>query len=148
MLERNAVGRTSPATLHDVEKGAIRRFAEALGDLNPLYFDHDYARASGFTTVVAPPTFPSSFTAGVDVQALLGVPPRSLLLSEETIEYQRPIVAGDALLVTTRVAEVGERTGAAGRVEVAVLEDEGHDTGGHLVYRARRTFVVRAGRDG
>ena len=47
MLDRNAVGRTTPPTLCEVEKGAIRRFAESLGDYNPSYFDVEYARASG-----------------------------------------------------------------------------------------------------
>lgn len=147
MLERNAVGRSTPPTLHEVEKGAIRRFAEALGDLNPLYFDHDYARASGFATVTVPPAFPCSFTAGLELKELLGVPTRNLLLAEQTIEYERPIVAGDSLLVTARVAEITERPGPAGKVEVAVVEDEGRDQEGKLVYRSRRTFVVRAGRE-
>lgn len=147
MLERNAVGRTTPPTLHEVEKGAIRRFAEALGDLNPLYFDHEYARASGFSTITVPPAFPCSFTAGLELKDLLGVPTRNLLLAEQTIEYERPIVAGDALLVTTRVTEVTERPSPAGKVEVAVVEDEGRDQEGKVVYRSRRTFVVRAGRE-
>jgi acyl dehydratase len=147
MLERTAVGRSTPPTLHEVEKGAIRRFAEALGDLNPLYFDHEYARASGLSTIAAPPNFPCSFTAGLELKELLGVPSRQLLLAEQTIEYERPIVAGDALLVTTRVVEIAERPGPAGKVEVAVVEDEGRDREGKRVYRSRRTFVVRAGRD-
>ena len=39
MLVRNAVGRTTPPMLNEVEQGAIRRFAEALGDYNTAYFD-------------------------------------------------------------------------------------------------------------
>ncbi|MEW5741811.1 MAG: MaoC family dehydratase N-terminal domain-containing protein [Myxococcota bacterium] len=147
MLDRNAVGRTTPPTLHEVEKGAIRRFAEALGDVNPLYFDHEYARASGFSTITVPPAFPVTFTAGLELKELLGVPTRNLLLAEQTIDYERPIVAGDSLLVTTRVTEITERPSPAGKVEVAVVEDEGRDQEGKLVYRSRRTFVVRAGRE-
>jgi len=47
MLDKNAIGRSSPPTLNEVEKGAIRRFAEALGDFNPMYYDEEYARAAG-----------------------------------------------------------------------------------------------------
>jgi acyl dehydratase len=132
----SALGRSTSPTLNEVEKGAIRRFAEALGDLNPAYFDAEYARASGFRGVAAPPTFPLTFSAGVDVRALLGVGPRGLLLADYTVEYQRPIVAGDRLVVRSRVVEVGQRPGPAGKVEVGVL-----------VYRARRTFVVRTTRE-
>lgn len=147
MLDKNAVGRTTPPTLNDVEKGAIRRFAEALGDYNPIYYDEDYARASGFSSVVAPPTFPCSFHTGADLRELLGVPLRSLLNAEASFEYERPIVAGDRLLVTSRVAEVQERPSSTGKMEVAVLEDEGRDEEGKLVYRMRRTLVVRGSKE-
>ncbi len=147
MLDKNAVGRTTPPTLNEVEKGAIRRFAEALGDYNPIYYDDDYARASGFGSVVAPPTFPCSFHTGADLRELLGVPLRTLLNAEASFEYERPIVAGDRLLVTSRVAEVQERPSSTGKMEVAVLEDEGRDEEGRLVYRMRRTLVVRGSKE-
>ena len=143
LLDRSALGKTSAPTLNEVERGAIRRFAESLGDGNPVYFDADYARASGLPNVMAPPTFPLSFHTGSDLREVLGVPLRSLITAECGFEYERPICAGDRLLVTSRVAEVSERPGATGRVEVAVLEDEGRDEEGRLVYRLRRTFVVR-----
>ncbi len=147
MLDRNAVGRTTPPMLNEVEKGAIRRFAESLGDYNPAYFDLEYARASGFPGIVVPPSFPLSFTAGVDLRELLGVPARHLLLAEWSVDYERPVIAGDRLLLTTRVAEVGERPSPAGRVEVAVVEDEGRDENGQLVLKVRRTYVVRNTRE-
>ena len=135
MLDRNAVGRTTPPMLNEVEKGAIRRFAEALGDYNPAYFDAEYARASGFTGVVAPPSFPLSFTAGVDLRELLGIAAKHLLLAEWSVDYERPVVAGDRLLITTRVIDVAERPSAAGRVEIATVEDEGREESGKLVLR-------------
>jgi acyl dehydratase len=112
-----------------------------------MYFDADFARASGFRGLVAPPTFPVSFNAGVDWKALLGVGARGLLLADFTVEYERPIVAGDRLLVQSKVVEAGERPGPAGPVRVAVVEDEGLDATGALVYRARRTFVIRSARE-
>ncbi|WP_373428133.1 FAS1-like dehydratase domain-containing protein [Neobacillus niacini] len=32
-----------------------------MGDNNPLYHDEEYAKAHGFESIVAPPTFVSSF---------------------------------------------------------------------------------------
>jgi acyl dehydratase len=147
MLDRSAVGRTTPPTLTEIERGAIRRFAESLGDYNPIYFDAEYARASGFANITAPPGFPLSFAAGGDLRELLGVPSKNLVLGDITFEYERPIVAGDRLLVTSRVAEIAERPGPAGKVEVAVIEDEGRDEEGHVVFRIRRSYVVRALRE-
>lgn len=133
--------------MHEVERGAIRRFAESIGDLNPIYFEAEHARASGFKAIAAPPSFPITFSAGADYRELLGVPGKNLLLAEFTVEYDRAIVAGDRLLVSSRVTEAHERPGPAGRVEVAVVEEEGRDENGQVVYRARRTFIVRTTRE-
>ena len=147
MLDKNAIGRSSPPTLNEVEKGAIRRFAEALGDFNPMYYDEEYARAAGYPTIVAPPTFPASFHSAADLRELLGVGIKSLLHAEQAFEYDRPIFTGDRIYVSTRVAEVLERTGPAGKMDVAVIEDEGRDEEGNLVFKARRTLVVRASKE-
>ena len=149
MLDKNAIGRSSPPTLNEVEKGAIRRFAEALGDYNPIYYDEEYARASGYPTIVAPPTFPASFHSAADLRELLGVGIKSLLHAEQTFEYERPIFANDRIYVSTRVADVLERTGPTGaRMDVAVIEDEGRDEEGNVVFRARRTLIIRAAKEG
>lgn len=149
MLDKNAIGRASPPTLNEVEKGAIRRFAEALGDYNPIHYDEEYARASGFHTIVAPPTFPASFHSAADLRELLGVGIKSLLHAEQTFEYDRPIFAGDRIYVITRVSDVQERTGPTGaKMDVAVIEDEGRDEEGNVVFRARRTLIIRAQKEG
>jgi len=147
MLDKNAIGRSSPPTLNEVEKGAIRRFAESLGDYNPVYYDEEYARASGYPTIVAPPTFPASFHSSADLRELLGVGIKSLLHAEQVFEYERPIFAGDRIMVATRVADVLEKSGPAGKMDVAILDDEGRDEEGKLVFRARRTLVVRASKE-
>ena len=41
----------------EIGRASIRYFALAIGDDNPLYFDDEYARAGGYTGVIAPPTF-------------------------------------------------------------------------------------------
>src|SRR3954451_24358181 len=108
MLDRNAIGRASPPTLNEVEKGSIRKFAEAIGDYNPIYYDEEYAQASGYPTMVAPPTFPASFAPAADLRDLLGVSIRSLLHAEQSFEYDRPIFAGERIFVATRVEAVME----------------------------------------
>ncbi|MBL9039169.1 MAG: MaoC family dehydratase N-terminal domain-containing protein [Archangium sp.] len=148
MLDRTAVGRSTAGTLNEVEAGAIRRFAASVGDTSPLSFDTKAARDAGYDDVVAPPTFPVTFSSGADLREVLGVPVRHLLLAEQTWEYARPIVAGDRLTVKAKVADITERSSPAGRVEVAVISEEGLDAQGRVVFRGRRTYVVRAVREG
>ena len=144
MVDRNAIGRESKPALNEVEKGAIRRFAEALGETNPIYFEEAAARAAGYRSVVAPPTFPTTLRAGSDLRgSLLLAPGKHLLQAEQTIEYARPLVAGDKLTVKSRVADISQRATPSGMTDVVVIEDDGRNDAGELVYRTRALWVVR-----
>ncbi len=145
MLDRSLIGRESEPVVHDVEKGALRRFAEALGDPNPIYVDEEAARAAGYASLVAPPTYPVVLTVNERFRHSLDLGTRSFLHSEQQIEYGRPIVAGDRITVKTRVADVQERAGASGPMDILVLEDEGRDPQGAVVFRTRSTLVLRRG---
>lgn len=145
MLDRSLVGRESEPQVIEVERGAIRRFAEAIGDQNPLYEDEAAARAAGFPGLAAPPTFASALAAEARFRQALDLEPGSYLLGEQSFEYGRPIVAGDRVHVRSRVAEVTERPGPSGPAELLVIEDEGRDDAGALLFRARQTLVLRRG---
>jgi acyl dehydratase len=145
MLDKSLIGRTSDPILHEVEKGAIRRFAEALGDPNPLALDEAAARAAGFASLVAPPTFALTLGWGERFRHSLDLGTRSMLHGEQSFEFARRIVAGDRITVRSKVSDVQERTGASGPMDVIVIEDEGRDDQNTLVFRARATFILRRG---
>jgi acyl dehydratase len=145
MLDKSLIGRESEPVLHEVEKGAIRRFVEALGDPNPIYVEEEAAQIVGYPALVAPPTFPAVLTVNERFRHSLDLGTRSLLHGEQQIEYGRPILAGDRIVVKTRVADVQERAGASGPMDILVLEDEGRDERGALVFRTREVLVLRRG---
>jgi len=145
MLDKTLIGRESEPVLHEVEKGAIRRFAEALGDPNPLALEESAARAAGHPGLVAPPTFAVTLGWSERFRHSLDLGTRSVLHGEQGFEYARPIVAGDRLVVRSRVADVQERAGASGPMDVLVIEDEGRDEKGELVFKARSTLILRRG---
>lgn len=145
MLDRSLVGRESEPVVVVVEAGMIRRFAEALGDANPVYVDEAAARAAGHAALVAPPTFPAALAVNERFRHSLDLGTRLLLHGEQQIEYGRQVVAGDRLTIRTKVADVLERSGASGPMDVLVLEDEARDPQGNLVFRTRATLVLRRG---
>jgi acyl dehydratase len=143
MLDRSLIGRESEPIVHEVEKGAIRRFAEALGDPNPIYVDEAAARAAGYPALAAPPTFPVALTANERFRHSLDLGTRSILHGEQQFEYVRPVLAGDRITVRSKVADVQERAGASGPMDVIVFEDEGRDEKGELVFRTRAMLILR-----
>ena len=140
MLDRSLIGRQSEPVTHEVERGMIRRFAEAIGDPNPIYTDESAAKAAGYSQLVAPPTFAAALATNERFRSGLDLGTRSFLLSDQQFEYGRPILAGDRITVTTKVADVQER---AGGTDILVLEDEGRDAQNQLVFHSRTTLVLR-----
>jgi acyl dehydratase len=143
MLDRSLIGRESEPVVHEVEKGAIRRFAEALGDPNPIYTDEVAARAAGYPALVAPPTFPVVLASNERFRHSLDLGTRSILHGDQQFEYARPVLAGDRITVRSRVADVQERAGASGAMDVIVIEDEGRDEKGEVVFKTRAMLILR-----
>ena len=56
-MRQQAIGLESSPFTTDVEKGAIIKFAQAIGDENPIFNDEAEARKSKYGGLVAPPTF-------------------------------------------------------------------------------------------
>lgn len=143
MLDRGLIGRRSDPVVNEVERGAVRRFAEALGLSDDVHYDEKAAEAAGFRGLLAPLTFPVTFRSSIELREALNLGQKSLLHADQSFEYFRPICSGDRIQVVALITDVSERAGATGPMDVVVIEDEGRDEQGHLVYRARKTLIVR-----
>jgi len=51
------IGKVGDIRIMEVEKGAIKRYADAVGDFNPIYWDEEYASNSRYGSIIAPPGF-------------------------------------------------------------------------------------------
>jgi acyl dehydratase len=136
------VGRESEPLRLTVERGHIKRFAEAIGATNPIYFDDEAARRAGHPGVVAPPTFaialrPNDARAGIDIDW------RKLLHGEQELTFTRALRAGDVLTLVQRIAAVDVKSTKSGVMDVLILETRGCDDSGALVFSARSTVLVR-----
>jgi len=143
MIDRSQIGSRSEVREFEVEKGAIRAFANAIGDDNPLYHDEAYARARGFASLVAPPTFPATFRMPKP-PVLESLELRRTLHGEQEFTYTRPIVAGDILRCVNVLTDIYEREGKqGGKMVFFILETRGEDLEGNLVFTSKTTIIYR-----
>ncbi len=122
----------------------IRDFARAVGDLNPLYLDRQAARAAGYPDVIAPPMFCMRLRGG---KMLPEVPLPAGLMSlhaGQEIEFHGEIVAGRTYTLSARVADVYEKTGRSGLMDIIVRETRITDADGRLVASIRERQIVRS----
>jgi acyl dehydratase len=136
------VGRESAPLVVDVERGHIRRFAEAVGDSNPIYVDEAAARAAGHPRIPAPPTFAIALRAN-DPRGGIELDWRKLLHGEQELIYARPLYAGDRLTIVGRIAGAAVKETKSGIMDVMVLETVATDGDGARVFTARSTVLVR-----
>ena len=59
------VGEQTPGRQGMLSANGIAKFAAAIDDHNPLYFDRDAARAAGYADVITPPLYAAAATRPV-----------------------------------------------------------------------------------
>jgi acyl dehydratase len=113
---RGRIGIERGPVVRKIEKGALIKFAKAIGETNPLYFDEDYARGTRFGAIIAPPTYVSCFTADVLTGGLfdLDLPLKRSLHTDDIAETHQPIRVGDDIAAMARYADVYTKTGRNG----------------------------------
>lgn len=143
-VDRSFVGTATEPFVIEVEKGAIRAFATAIGDQNPLYRDEAYALGRGYTGLVAPLTFPASFRPPERQPWMQGLDESRVLAGEQYFRYVRRVVSGDVLTCQLHLVRVDEKVGRSGTMEILVQELRASDEQGNLVVTNGRIAVYRA----
>ena len=126
-----------------VERDRVRQFADAIGEVNPVFRDAQAARALGYTDQLAPPTFVTTMqimTSGqVVLDQALGLDYSRVVHGEQEYEWRRPVVVGDVLRATPHIADIY----AKGPNEYLVIEADIKDASGDTVVLARTTLLSR-----
>ena len=129
---RNAIGVESDPITYEIEKGHIARFAEAIGDENPLYSDEIKARNSKYGGIIAPPTFYRALRPGSLPETAESPFTRNLDAGSDW-EYFEPIRPGDRITVTIKLADVVEREGRLGKMIIITRETRYENQLGQIV---------------
>jgi acyl dehydratase len=132
-----AVGvETAPRT-HVVEAGAVRKFAEAIGDTNPAYRDEEHVGHGG---LIAPPTFLRSLRPG-PLQVAFESPYPDVLDGGSDWEFFDRVGVGDAITVTEALVELAEKSGRLGPMLMTTWETRYTNQDGATVATQRNTLI-------
>ncbi|HIE17812.1 MAG TPA: hypothetical protein EYP71_06410 [Dehalococcoidia bacterium] len=144
---RKLIGIPSEPIIFKVEEGAIQRYAQAIGDPNPLYNDIDYAKKSKYGRLMCPPGFTGWPVKGgisvfrlVDTLVKAGAPSR-LLDGGVEFEFFEPVGAGDTLIGTTKIIDISERETRMGKTMFTTLETTFLNQNGNVALKSRSTLI-------
>ena len=110
----------------EIGRAAIRCYAQALDDDNPLYRDEDFARSTRFGGVIAPQTFvceTNQYVVGPpDANGYTGhtwplpIPPSHMIRIGNDYEFFQPVRPSDRITATWRLVHLEERSTRRGRM--------------------------------
>ncbi len=112
-MRQQAIGRETAPVTTEIEKGAIIKFARAIGDENPLFNDEAGARKGPYGGLIAPPTFLRS-VASSRMDLPFEIPFERVLDGGSEWEYFEPVRVGDRITAVAQLADIVERTGRLG----------------------------------
>ena len=144
------IGTESAPTTLEVERGAIRRYAQAIEDQNPLYNDVEYAKKSKYGEMICPPGFfgwpvkPRNQTQAFMLnQTIMKESRRSISFDNGgELELILPIRAGDILTSITKIADIYEEVGRSGnRFLLAIRETTYVNQNGDIVAKSRARSI-------
>lgn len=140
--------------LYTVTSINIKRFAQAIGDNNPLYFDEEYAAKTTYGGIVAPPLFFQSLTFDdVPVESLsadgspveLNVPVPAKRAVGGSSQYELFIRArpGDEVKVVSKLNNVFTKTGRSGLLYFIESITEFRNKKNELMARETANYIKR-----
>jgi hypothetical protein len=117
---RAAIGRESPPWTYELTTTSVRAFARGVGYTDPVYYDVEAAKATGYRSLPAPPTYLGTpvFIPGRSSDTFSGPAhggPRlehglkGLLDGGTETELFEDLCAGDTLTVTSKLTDLSVR---------------------------------------
>ena len=133
-----------------------QQFAHAVEDLNPIYFDEAAARAAGYRTLVAPPTYLNYVVAAnqpvsemrTDGLFRSGGPRIALnvkrvMFGGNEWDFLAPAYVGDTITVETRLRGLEEKQGGSGPFVLQTVETTYTNQDGEVIARSRGLSIAR-----
>lgn len=153
---KHLIGKKSNPQLFEVTRLDIRKIADAAGDRNPLYWDDDYAAASRYGGIIAPPGFfgwplkwdpdmpfpnSSEITEYMFAEIFKAGYSRAINAGMES-EFFKPIRPGDILIAVSEIVALEEKEGkTSGKMLISTVETEVFNKNGDLVARQRSNTI-------
>ena len=136
---REVIGKESDPVTNEVDNTGCRQFARSVGYTDPIFFDEEYARSTGYRGFVAPPGFLGHPVVGpgkpvpASPYSQLDIPYKRVLNSGTDVEYLDDVCAGDRLTATTKISELTEREGKLGPMLIVSTETTYKNQDGKVV---------------
>ncbi len=148
-----AIGQESVPWTYEVTTTSVRAFARGVGYTDPVYYDVDAAKAAGYRSLPAPPTYlgtpvfipgrsDETFSTPREGQPRVNHGLKNVLDGGTEVEYYEDICAGDVLSGVSRVADLRvSDSKALGKMLIVSMETRYTNQSGKLAALLRSQVI-------
>lgn len=138
----------------EVTKRDIKRFAQAIGETDPIYYEEDHPNARTNDALVAPPLFCQTLTYeelppamlppdGSPAELDLPIPAKRTVGGGSEYRIFQRVKAGDIITVTSKLVDVYTKKGKSGLLYFIVVETNFHNQLNEPVAKEIATYIKR-----
>lgn len=139
---------------YNVTARDIRRFAQAIGETNPVHYDENHAKGTRYGTIVAPPLFCQMFAFedvpadqlpgdGSPAEMDIPVPAQRTVGGASSYEIFQRVRVGDQITVKSTLKDVFSKEGKSGKLYFVVVETEFSNQRSEPVAKETATYIKR-----
>ena len=137
------IGREYKLVTYVVGQEKIKEYALAIGDLNPLYIDPDFAKKSKYGCVIVPPMFIVVYARDVLVNLFsdteLNLNMLRLLHGEQEFNFHEIVKANDTITTQAKIKNIFQKNNN----DFVELETKSFNQNKELVADGVWTFIIR-----
>jgi acyl dehydratase len=137
-----------------VTKRDIKRFAQAIGETNPIYFDENFAKRTEYGAILAPPLFCQIFTFedvpatrlpsdGSPIEIDVPIPAQRTVGGASSYEIFQRVKVGDQITAKSTLKDVFTKEGKSGRLYFVIVETEFSNQRKEPVAKETATYIKR-----
>ncbi|HLR66590.1 MAG TPA: MaoC family dehydratase N-terminal domain-containing protein [Virgibacillus sp.] len=134
------IGKQSNKIKNVVERGMVKRFAEAIGDMHPIFVDEAVGRQSRYGQNIAPPTFPRVFDYG-EIEGL-DLLSDGFIHGEQIYHYTRPLLVGETVYCYTKIENYYDKKSRSGLLGFLILKRFGEDGEGETIFTEQQSVII------
>ncbi|MFD1848759.1 MaoC family dehydratase N-terminal domain-containing protein [Oceanobacillus bengalensis] len=139
-MYKELIGKKSKKVKNTIERGLVKRFAESIGDLHPIYVDEEVGSNSRYGTNIAPPTFPRVLSSGA-IEGLK-LPNKGLIHGEQIYHYKRPLLVGEEIYSYSVIEDYYEKQGSNGLMGFLATKRYGEDAQGEIIFTEESITII------
>ena len=142
-VDTKFIGKEYDPVIYVIGEEKIKEYAFAVGDLNPLYIDREFAKKSKYKTIIAPPMFVVVFARDTIFSLFeekeIRINMSMIVHGEQEFTFHKIVKANDVIKSTSKIKNIFQKNNN----DFIEFETKSYNQNNELVVEGNWIFIIR-----